>query len=81
MFDEPLTEAELSIWQSLKSVHTNFLGNCQSVEDEKEIEELLKSLRQLGARMSIKLYFLRSHLDYFPKNCGDLSEEQGERFR
>ena len=30
--------------------------------------------------MSIKMHFLQSHLDYFPKNCGDYSEEQGERF-
>ena len=27
--------------------------------------------------MSVKLHF---HLDYFSKSCGDLSEEQGERF-
>ena len=30
--------------------------------------------------MSVKLHFLRLHLDFFPKNCGDLSEEQGEYF-
>ena len=30
--------------------------------------------------MSVKLHFLQSQLDYFPKKCGDLSEEQGERF-
>ena len=30
--------------------------------------------------MSIKMHFLSSHLDYFPDNWGDLSEEQGERF-
>ena len=30
--------------------------------------------------MSIKRHFLRSYLDYFPQNCGDFSQEQGERF-
>ena len=30
--------------------------------------------------MSVKLYFLRSYLDYFLKNLGDLSEELGEHF-
>lgn len=30
--------------------------------------------------MSLKLHFLYSHLDYFPENLGDVSEEQGERF-
>ena len=34
----------------------------------------------LGARMSTKMHFLNSHLDYFPENCGDYSEEQDERF-
>ena len=29
--------------------------------------------------MSIKIHFLQSHLDYFPENCGDYSEKQGER--
>ena len=43
MSDEALSEAELSTWQSLKSVVTNFQGNHLSSEYEKEIEELPKS--------------------------------------
>ncbi|KRX55839.1 hypothetical protein T09_14625 [Trichinella sp. T9] len=30
--------------------------------------------------MSLKLYFLHSHLDFFPQNFGHISEEQDERF-
>ena len=30
--------------------------------------------------MSIKVYYLHRHLDYFPENLGGLSEEQGELF-
>ena len=30
--------------------------------------------------MSLKVNFLFSHLDYFPDNLGDFSEEMGERF-
>ena len=30
--------------------------------------------------MSIKVYFLHSHLAHFPENLGDFSDEQGERF-
>ena len=30
--------------------------------------------------MSIKVYFLHSHLEKFPENCGDVGDEQGERF-
>ncbi|KAL7630004.1 UNVERIFIED_CONTAM: hypothetical protein RMT77_019877 [Armadillidium vulgare] len=30
--------------------------------------------------MSIKIHYLHSHLDNFPENLGDVSDEQGERF-
>jgi len=29
----------------------------------------------------VKLHFLYFHLDFFPANLGDVSEEQGERFQ
>ena len=80
MIDEARGVAELSAWQSLKSVVTKFLGNYQSAGYEKEIEELQKIFRQLGARMSVKLHFLRSHLDYFPKNYKFVSKEQVSAF-
>jgi hypothetical protein len=41
---------------------------------------MLEKLQILGCNMSLKLHFLHFHLDYFPGNLGDLSEEQGERF-
>ena len=44
------------------------------------VEKLLKSLHNRGTNMSIKVHFLHSHLDKFPDNCGDVSDEQGERF-
>jgi hypothetical protein len=30
--------------------------------------------------MNVEVHYLRSHLDRFPENLGDLSEEPGERF-
>jgi len=30
--------------------------------------------------MSLKLHFLDSHLDFFPENCGAVSDEHGKRF-
>ena len=29
--------------------------------------------------MSLKLHFMDSHVEYFPENLGDYSEEQGQR--
>ena len=40
----------------------------------------MQNFKAIGARMSIKMHFLNSHLDYFPDNCGNFSEKQGERF-
>ena len=30
--------------------------------------------------MSLNIHFLHSHLDFFPENCGVVSDEHGERF-
>ena len=40
----------------------------------------MQNFKAIGAHMSIKMHFLNSHLNYFPDNCGNFSEEQGERF-
>ena len=80
MKDPMFYKAELLTWLSLKLVKTNFLRNYRSAEYEKEIKKLLKSFRQLGVWMPVKVHFLWSHKDYFPKYYGYLSEEQGECF-
>ena len=39
-----------------------------------------KAVENSTGHMSIKVYFLRSHLDEFPDNCSDASDEQKEWF-
>ena len=34
----------------------------------------------MDCQMSLKIHFLHSHLDFFPKNLDAVSEEQGKRF-
>jgi hypothetical protein len=80
LFDEALNPLELNAWSSFKSFVQHFLGNYRSMQYEEIVEQLLENFRLLGVHMSPKMHFLRSHLDYFPDNCGDYSEEQGERF-
>ena len=41
---------------------------------------MLGNFRILGINISIKVHFLHSHLDRFPENFGDVSDEQGKRF-
>jgi len=57
-----------------------FMGNYKSNDYEKVVREMVRSFQALGCRMSIKLHFFDSHVDYFSANLGAYSEEQGERF-
>ena len=34
----------------------------------------------MGCRISLKIHFLHSHLNFFPPNLGAVSDEHGERF-
>jgi len=40
----------------------------------------LQSYQKLGCNMSLKIHFLHSHLNFFPENCGAVSDEHEERF-
>ena len=45
------------------------------------MQKLLDYFPTLGINMSIKVHFLHSHLDRFPENFGDVSDEQDGRFQ
>ena len=75
-----MNEVELAAWLSFVEVVKNFLGNDR-VDNYKEIvNNMLGNFRTLGIHMSIKVHFLHNHLNRFPENLGDVSDEQGERF-
>ena len=80
-FTACMTLAEWAAWCSYISVMREFLGNTKASNYQNLVDAMLQNFQALGARMSIKLYYLYSHLDYFPENLGDVSEEQGEKFR
>ena len=44
------------------------------------VEDMLFKFKDLGVKMSIKVYYLFIHLDCFPTNLGDLREKHVERF-
>ena len=75
-----MTAVEAQAWVAFTNVVQGFLGNKKDDNYKKIVDELRLSLRGLGCKMSIKLHYLHSHLDKFPDNLGDVSEEQGERF-
>ena len=44
------------------------------------VEQMIWAFGRMGCRMSLKIHFLHSHLDFSPPNLGAVSVEQGERF-
>lgn len=79
-FETLLKPVEKTAWKAFKDVVTGFLGNNKAANYEARISKLLKSYEKMGCLMNLKLHFLDSHLDFFPDNLGDVSDEQGERF-
>ncbi|UYV64310.1 hypothetical protein LAZ67_3000253 [Cordylochernes scorpioides] len=79
-FKNSLNEVEAAAWNSFGKVCKIFLGSVK-VENYRDIvNDLLLSYKALGFNMSLKIHFLRSHLDFFPDNLGAVSDEHGERF-
>ena len=79
-FGARLNALELAAWNAMKSVVVNFLGSHRHEKYPYIVDSMLKAYEQLGARMSLKMHFLHSHLDFFPSNLGEVSDKQGERF-
>lgn len=79
-FVTSMNNLESRAWCSFVLVIKNFLGNNKSENYIELVENMLSSYRDLGCNMSIKVHYLHSHLNCFPENLGDVSDEQGERF-
>ena len=79
-FQHSMNEIELTSWLSFVDVVQSFKGNRQADNYKDIVQKLLDNFQALGINMSIKVHFLHSHLDRFPENLGDVSDEQGERF-
>lgn len=80
VFQTKMTEIEKDAWKAFKEVVKKFLGNNKDPNFKCIVENMLIKFKDLGCSMSLKVHFLNSHIDYFPENLGNLSEEQGERF-
>ena len=78
-FDKLLQGDEKAAWDSFKYVLKNIFG-------KKKGSKLCGAFKQPFAEppemcnMSLKRNFLHSHLDFFPENCGEVSDEYRERF-
>jgi len=79
-FNEGLNETERNARLSFKRIYKDFLGNYKAANYQEVVQDLLTSYKAMGCNMSLKIHFLESHLDFFPENLGEVSDEHGERF-
>jgi hypothetical protein len=56
------------------------LGNHKAANYQDVVQDLLTSYKAMGCNMSLKIHFLELHMDFFPENLGEVSDEHGERF-
>ena len=61
--------------EELNAVVKNFVENIKFPNFNKLVESLLQAFYNLCCNVSVKVHFLQTRLDYFPKNLGAFSEE------
>ncbi|KYN01405.1 hypothetical protein ALC62_07798 [Cyphomyrmex costatus] len=79
-FARKLSAVERRAWKSFIALCEKFLRNNKSPDHVAVVHEFMSAYEKMDCNMSIKIHFLHSHLDFFPENLGQLSDEQGERF-
>ena len=56
----------LAVWDAFMLVVNNFLGNHKAVGYVGLVDNMLKEYERMGCRMSLKMHFLHSHINFFP---------------
>jgi peroxiredoxin family protein len=79
-FQNSMNVVERNAWTAFKNVIEKLIGNHNDEDYENIVRIMFKNFHILGCNMILKVHFLFSHLNFFPKNLGVVSEEQGERF-
>ena len=77
--EDKMTTLKRDAWQSFCIVH-GFLGRNEANNYEDCVETSLQTYCKLGCRMSLKMHYLHSRVDFFRPNLTKVSEEHGGRF-
>ncbi|CAH0547293.1 unnamed protein product [Brassicogethes aeneus] len=80
VFPKLSTEKIKAVVNGFVAVVDNFLGNKKADNYKEIVAEMISAFDDMKVHMSLKIHFLHAHLDYFPPNLGDFSDEHGERF-
>ena len=73
-FKNVLNNNEKAAWEAFEKVVKGFLGKKRAENYvQNNTNGLLEKYYKLGCKMSLKINFLHSYLDFFPDNCGRLT--------
>lgn len=79
-FENLLNQDEKNAFSAFRSVCEQFLGNRKEQNFEEIVRNMLQCFSNLNVNVSLKIHLLICHLHRFPDNCGDFSDEHGEKF-
>ena len=65
-FKTKLSPNELDALNAFAMVVQNFLGKHKATNYKENADQMLKSCKEMGPRISLATHFLYSHLEFFP---------------
>lgn len=81
LFQSLLDDNQKELWTTIENISNNFLGNNQADNVQELVERLISNYKNVGLQNpTYKIHLLQKHLDKFPENCGQMGEQQGEKF-
>lgn len=75
-----LNDVEKRAFLAAIEVINKFFSNTKAENYKEIVAEMISAYHAMGVNMSLKLHFMHNHLNFFPPNLGDFSDEHGERF-
>lgn len=79
-FRNTLMDQHRDAFDALKALVDNFLGNHKAPNYVELVQDFLRKFEKIEANMSLKMHFLKNHLNEFVENLGAYSDQHGERF-
>lgn len=74
------TDDEKQLWEAYCNVVKGFLGRHRAQDYVARIEKLRQLLVKTGIARTPKIHLLVDHVEKFPKNNSDYSDENAEKF-
>ena len=79
-FKTKLSPDERDAWNAFALVVPNLFEKHKSTNYKENADQMLQSHKEMGAQISLTMHFLHFHLEFFPENDADVTDEHGERF-